>query len=114
MKDISLNLEQKTPRFGTVPFEYFEPNFDEVKELYRVNDEPINIINNSENVPFIQNVAQQQLVEVSPSSSLDTSSLSDQQLAASVIPRYADINEVADASRNSLSEIYKQSQVNNE
>lgn len=113
MKEIHLTLEEKKPRFGIIPFPYFEPNYTDVNELYRVNDEPINIINNSENVPFIQNVAQQQLVDIS-SDSLDTSSLSDQQIAAATIPRYVDINEIADAGRNSLNELYNVSSIKNE
>lgn len=104
MNSLVLFHPQMVPRLGTLPFVYYEPDYTQEKELYRVNDEPINIINNSENVPFLQNVAQQQLVE-SPSVGLDTSGLTDQQLAASAIPRYVEINEIADASRNSFNDV---------
>lgn len=98
--------DNSKPRIGDIPFSFFEPDFTNEKELYRVNDEPINIINNAQNVPFLQNVASQQLVDVS-SESLDTSSLSDKQLADSCIPRYVDINEIADVSRSSLEDTIK-------
>lgn len=104
MRNYKPSLPQMGVRLGSSPFAYFEPDFSEQKELYRVNDEPINIINNAENVPFLQNVAQQQLVDVSVSG-IDTSGLSDEQLASSAIPRYVEVNEIADASRNSLSQL---------
>lgn len=106
MRNFVRNLQQKEPRIGSSAFEYYKPDFTELKELYRVNDEPINIINNSENVPFIQNVAQQQLVDIS-TSGLDTSGLSDKQLADTIIPRYVEVNEIADASRNALEDTIK-------
>ena len=52
--DFSKRLFQKQKEICTCEndFKCFIPDFSQEKELYRVDDEPINIVNNAENVPF--------------------------------------------------------------
>lgn len=91
---------------GADPFKCFKPDFTALEPLYSVDGQPMNIIDNAENVPFLQNVAQQQLVDVMPDQ-LDTSGLSDKQLAASVIPRYAEISDLEDIANGNLRDMRK-------
>lgn len=104
-------LKDEKPIIGKEPFEFFKPDYTDVQDLYRVEDEPINIVNNAENVPFIQNVAQSQLVEVSESF-IDTSTLSDKQIKDGIIPRFAEISDIEDLANLDLKELSKSSQVN--
>ena len=102
-----LFLEQKKPCICENEFVYFKPDFTQENELYRVDNEPINIINNAENVPFLQNVAQQTLVDVG-SDSLPTEGLSDKELAQLATPRFVEVSELSDAANLQLKQAYEQ------
>lgn len=102
-----LFLNQEKPCTCENEFMYFKPDFSQENELYRVDNEPINIINNAENVPFLQNVAQQQLVDVG-SDSLPTDGLSDKELAKLATPRFVEVSELSDAANLQLKNAYEE------
>lgn len=103
---ISVVSDSVPPVRGTEDFVFYQPDFSELKDLYSVDGQPINIIDNANNVPFIQNVAQQQLIDVMPDQ-LDTSGISDKQLADSLIPRFAEVSDLEDVANGSLKELHK-------
>lgn len=105
--------EQKHPILGAAPFVCFVPDYTSEQELYRIDDCPVNIVDNSNINPIIQNIAQQQLIDVSDDS-LPTVNLSDRQLADSCIPRFAEVSDIEDIANNNLrnmSKIFNESQV---
>lgn len=94
--------EQHIAAPGVVPYRCYVPDYTSEQELYRIDNEPVNLIDNSEINPILQNVAQQQLVDVSMESAFDTSSLSDKELARLSTPRYMEISDIEDIARNNL------------
>lgn len=104
--------EQKPPRVASAPFVCYVPDYTAEQELFRVDNEPINIIDNSKNNAALQNIAQQQLVDVSSDIPFDTFGMSDKDLVANMIPRQAEVSDLEDiASTNlrNLDSIYKES-----
>lgn len=83
----------------------FVPNFDNEQDLFRIDDEPVNIVDNSANVSLLQNFAQQTLVDVS-GPSFDTSIFSDEQLAAGVVGRQYESSDLEDIANGNLSSLY--------
>lgn len=113
MKQFNRYQPQIEPIVPDNGFECYVPDFTNETNLYRVDDEPINIIDNSNNVPFIQNVAQQTLVDVGDSLDFDTSGLSDKQLASGCFGRQYESSDLEDIANGNLSVMYK-SKIQNE
>lgn len=113
--DLSDRLFQKETKLQACEneFKYFKPDFTQESELYRVDNEPINIINNAENVPFLQNVAQQTLVDVSDTP-FDTTGLSDKEIANLATPRFIEVSELSDAANIQLKQAYEQLNINDD
>lgn len=94
--------EQKPLRVASAPFVCYVPDYTAEQELFRVDNEPINIIDNSKTNAVLQNVAQQQLVDVSSDIPFDTSGLSDKELVANMIPRQAEVSDLEDIAVSNL------------
>lgn len=85
-------------------FVCYKPDFTQEQELYRVDGQPVNVIDNSQTNPALQSVVNQ-LPEYMPSQTLNTSQLSDKEIASGCIPRCAEVSDFEDIANNNLSSL---------
>lgn len=99
----------------TIDFLCFKPDLEQESQLYNIDNEPINIIDNSSSNPVLQNVASQVLQDIS-SDGLNFDGLSDSEVLSNTPPRHLEFSEVQQLAKMNLKELdkqYKEYQSNN-
>lgn len=109
-----MNVISRNPNYSgapkqgapTIPFVCYMPNFDAEELLYSIDGEPINIIDNSNSNPVLQNVASQILQEL-PDGGMDYTGMSDKDVVRSMPRRHLDTSELALLANNNLRQMDK-------